>query len=414
MENKTENKIPILRIAWSRYAQLDQTAKKNAKSHYGLRRWVAILSVLAVLFAGLTETYPENLPGTGKVALKVFLVIFPILASVLAVFSNKFYGGGGWLIMQAGAEEIQKEIYIFRTILKDESKRREWLEKRLADIQRQVYRGLGGEMVLNDYEGQLPPHHNPENPESDSGFNNLTGDEYFAYRLSNKLAWHVQQVNKTQKKRTILQWFILIAGLTGSFLAAMGGDLSIWVAVTVAIASAFIGWLDLRNLDDTLKSYSKVIVELMAVYDHWLNLEAEERTKFETFKMVKATENILRNIEYIRSEQKALDDAELKETDLIDHVLQKSIEDKLAETFEEALNSIVEEASSELVQQELSAMTEATEQVVETILNRFSKMRLTMDEIAKDYEGIEFNADTPASELHAMMQRFPKTGEVKG
>ena len=37
-----------------------------------------------------------------------------------------------------------------------------------------------------------------------------------------------------------------------------------------------------------------------------------------------------------------------------------------------------------------------------------------MGNIAEDYAGVEFSAETPASELHEMMQRFPKTGEVKG
>ena len=53
----------------------------------------------------------------------------------------------------------------------------------------------------------------------------------------------------------------------GSFLAAMGGALSLWVAVTAAIASAYIGWSELRNLDDTLKNYSKVVLELMFLND---------------------------------------------------------------------------------------------------------------------------------------------------
>ena len=296
-------------------------------------------------------------------------------------------------------------------------------------------------MVLNDYEGQLPPHHNPENPESDPGFGNLSGDEYFTFRLSDQLAWHIRKVNKIQKERTRLQFYILAAGGAGSFLAAMGGALSIWVAVTASIAAAYIGWAELRNLDDTLKNYSKVVIELMILYDHWLNLEPEERTQVETFKMVKATEKILwnQNMEYIRSMQDALADADLDEADLVDEVLKKSVEsdkrfkqklrdsivshtdktlreteDTLVETFEEALGSIAEEASSDLVQQELAAMAEAASEVVESIISRASKLRSAMDEIAADYEGVEFSAETPASELHAMMQRFPKTGEVKG
>ena len=96
-----------------------------------------------------------------------------------------------------------------------------------------------------------------------------------------------------------------------------------------------------------------------------------------------------------------------------DKTLRKT-EETLVETFDQALGTIAEEASSDLVQQELAAMAEAASQVVENIINRASKLRSAMDQIAIDYKDVEFNAETPSSELHAMMQRFPKTGEVKG
>ncbi|OQY35914.1 MAG: hypothetical protein B6I38_00955 [Anaerolineaceae bacterium 4572_5.1] len=441
MDANTQNKMPILNIAWTRYAQLDSAAAKLSRPHYRLRKWIAILGVLAALFAVLTETYPETFPEVGKVILKILLIISPILASVLAAFFNKFYGTGAWLTMRAGAEEIKKEIYIFRTVLKDEPKRRSWLEKRLASVQRQVYRGLGGEMVLERYTGPIPPYYDPESPESDPGFQDLNGDDYFTFRLQDQLAWHIRKVNRIQSERTRLQWYILIAGGAGSFLAAMGGAFSIWVAVTAAMAAAFIGWLELRNLDSTLKNYSKVIVELMIIYDHWQNLEMEERTQAETFKMVRETEKILwnQNMEYIRSMQEALAESELAEADLVDEVLRKSVEsdarfkkelrdsivshtdktlreseETMVETFEEALGTIVEEASSDLVQQELEAMAEAASQAVENIVSRASRLRSAMDEIADEFADVEFTADTPASTLHDMMQRYPKTGEVKG
>jgi hypothetical protein len=434
-------KMPILDIAWTRYAQLDQAAEKLENPHYAIRRWIAILGIIATFLAVIIQTYPASFPVLGKVILRVLLIIAPITASVLAAFFNKFYGNGAWLVMRAGAEEIKKEIYNFRTVLKDDPNRRAWLEKRLADIQRQVYRGLGGEMVLEPYKGEIPPYYDPGNPESDPGFNDLTGEEYFTYRLQDQLAWHIGKNNRIQAERTRLQWAILIAGGAGSFLAAMGGTLALWVAVTASIAAALIGWSELRNLDATLKNYSKVIVELMIVFDHWQNLEPEERTNTEYFKMVKGTERVLweQNLEYIRSMQEALEDDDLEEADLIDEVLNSAVrsdkrmkaemrksivkhtdktlreaEEKVTETFEESLGTIAEEASSDLVQQELAAMREAAEQAVENIVNRASKMRAALDEVKAEFGHIDFNAETPASDLHAMMERFPKTGEVKG
>lgn len=442
MQEKTASKkMPILDIAWMRYAQLDQAAEKLSNPHYALRRWISILGVIATLLAVLVQTYPENFPVLGRVALKVLLIAAPISASVLAAFFNKFYGNGSWLILRAGAEEIKKEIYNFRTVLQNDPNRRAWLEKRLVDIQRQVYRGLGGEMVLSPYKGETPPYYDPSNPESDPGFHDLEGEEYFMYRLQDQLAWHIGKNNRIQAERTRLQWAILIAGGLGSFLAALGGTLALWVAVTASIAAALIGWSELRNLDSTLKNYSKVIMELMIIFDHWKNLEYEERTNTEFYKMVRETEKVLweQNKEYIRSMQEALEDDDLEEADLIDEVLNKAVasdkrmkaemrrsivghtdktlreaEEKVTETFEEALGTIVEEASSDLVQQELAAMRESAEQTVQTIVNHASKVRAALDEIKAEFGYVDFNADTPASELHAMMERLPKTGEIKG
>lgn len=442
MDDNTQ-KIPILKIAWTRYAQLDEASSKASKPHYSLRRWIAVLGVLATLFAVLTEIYTKSHsePDLVSLILKILLITSPILASVLAAFFTKFYGNGAWMIMRAGAEEIQKEMYMFRTVLKNEPTRRVWLEKRLADIQRQVFRGLGGEMVLKQYNGSIPPYHDPNNPESDAGFDDLSGDNYFIYRLQNQLAWHIRKVNRIQAERTRLQIYILAAGAGGAFLAAMGGQLSLWVAVTAALAAAFMGWQELRNLDPTLKNYSKVIIELTILYDHWLNLEEEERTQVEFFRMVRGTEKILwdQNMEYIRSMQDALEDDELEEADLVKRVLRKSVEadarfkkklqdsivdftdkklheteDTLVETFEAALGTVAEEAMSDLVQQELAAMGEAAAEVIEKIISGTSKLKSSLAEIAEEFDGVEFNADTPASEIHALMQRFPKTEELKG
>ncbi|MBT3323293.1 MAG: SLATT domain-containing protein [Anaerolineae bacterium] len=439
MENNTTEQIPILKVAWSRYAQLDAASERQERPHYGIRRWIAVLGVLATIFAVLTETYPDNFLAMGKILLKVLLIASPITASLLALIYNKFHGGGGFLVLRAGAEEIQKEIYMFRTVLKDKPQKRAWLEKRLAEIQRQVYRGLGGEMILEQYKGSIPPYYYPDNPDSDAGFAPLNGDEYFVFRLQDQLAWHIRKNNKIHKERVRLQWSIGIAGALGAAFAAF--DFYLWVTISAAFAAAFIGWQELRNLDNTLKNYSKVILELTLIYDHWTNLEPEERTEVEFHKMVKGTEDVLwgQNQEYIRSMQDALRGAELEEADLLDDVLKEAVasdarlkkqmrdsvvdfttkklrkgEEIVADTFENALGTIAEEASSDLVQQELAAMGAAVEDAVENIVSRFSKLRSTMDEIATDYEGVEFSAETPASELHTMMQRFPKTGEVKG
>jgi hypothetical protein len=426
--------VPILNIAWTRHAQLDALSSKHSKPHYQWRRWIATLGVLAALIAVVTQAYAANMPAVLRLALRVLLVSIPIVASVLAAFVNKFYNGKEWLVSRAGAEEIKKEIYLYRTLFKSKPNRRDWLEKRLAEIQRQVYRGLAGELVLEKAPDTIPPHYKPDDPNSDPGFQDLNGSEYIQYRLQNQLNWHLRKVQQFERERVRLQVFILTAGGLGAFLAAMGEGFSIWVAVTASLGAALVGWQELRNLDPTVKNYSKVIMELTIIHDHWNALQPEERTDAEFFQMVKATEDVLwsQNIEYIKSMQEVLAKEKLEEAELIDDVLKKAVEtdeafkqhmresivsytsdmmDEGRKTleghFDKVLGSLAEEASSDLVQQELAAIGQAIGAGV-------TRLSDSLQQIADDFAGVEIGKDTPKEVLNDLLSRYPATEEVKG
>ncbi|MBN1454406.1 MAG: SLATT domain-containing protein [Anaerolineales bacterium] len=437
--------VPILNIAWTRYAQLDALSNKHSKPHYRWRRWISILGVLAALFAVITQVYSDYMPATLGWVLKFLLIATPLTASVLAAFVNKFYNGRDWLVSRAGAEEILKEIYMYRAFFKNKLDRREWLEKRLANIQRQVYRGMSGELVLNNAPEKIPPYYNPDDPNSDPGFKDLTGSEYVKYRLENQLAWHIRKVQQFEVERTRLQVYILVAGGLGALLAALGEGFSIWVAVTASLGAALIGWQELRNLDPTIKNYSKVIMELMIIYDRWSALEPEERTDAEFFQMVKSTEDVLwsQNIEYIKSMQEVLARETLEEAELINDVLKKAIESDAAfkkhmrysvvsftsqsmdeargtleEHFDQTLGSLAEEASSELVQQELAAIEQAAQTAVafaaETVKAGAARLSDSLKAIADEFAGVDIGRDTPKEVLNDLLSRYPTTEEVKG
>ena len=155
METQPQQVTPILQVAWARFAQLDAASTKRARTHIRMRWWIAGLGVFATLFAILTTQFPNS--GLFGLALKGLLIITPIVASALAAFVGKVFSIGDWLVTRAGAEEVLKEIYAYRTILQKEPTRRAWLEKRLEEIQRSVFKGMNGELILEPYEGVLPP-----------------------------------------------------------------------------------------------------------------------------------------------------------------------------------------------------------------------------------------------------------------
>ena len=441
METEAQKPTPILEIAWMRYAQLNASSIRRTNAHKRLRTWIAGLSVLATLFSILVATYFLGQVSLLGMIVKNFFIIVPIVASLMAAFGTRVFANGDWLVTRAAAEEYLKEIYFYRTILRGNKNRRAYMEKRINEIQRQLFRGLGGEFVFRPYKGPVPPYYKPEY-DNDPGFNDLNGEQYFKYRLEDQLRWHIKEINEYRRERGILTFLVLAAGGLGTYFAAIGGLFSVWVALTASITAALVGWQQLRNLDTVIKNYSKVIFELTTLYDHWNNLEAEERTNVEFYKMVRGCENILwaQNTEYIKSMQEALKESDLEEeSSLVNRVIKESVESaerakqaayeevieittetlqvteqKIEATVVATLGSLAEEASSELVQQELEAMSNAVSEAAETMREGGSTLTSSLEQIAREFAHVDVSRDTTKEELNAILARYPKTGEVKG
>ena len=441
METESPKPSPILEIAWMRYAQLDVSSLRRTNAHKRLRATIATLGVLATLLSIIVAYYVQDEKAFPGFIFTALFITIPIVASLLAALGSRTFANSDWLITRAAAEEYLKEIYFFRTILRGNQDRRAYLEKRINEIQRHLFRGLGGEFAFRPYKGRIPPYYNPEWG-NDPGFNDLNGDEYFKYRLEDQLRWHIKEVNEYKRERGILTFLVLAAGGLGSFFAAWGGPFSVWVALTASVAAAIVSWQQLRNVDAVIKNYSKVILELTTLYDHWNNLEPEERTEAEFFKMVRGCEDVLwaQNSEYIRIVQEALKESDLeKEASLVNRVIKESMEtaertkevmreglvqatsqileeagQKIEETFSTVMGSLAEEASSELVQQELEAMSKAVTDATENIVARASSFTSSLAQIAEEFAHIEVGKDTPKEDLNKILASLPKTGEVKG
>src|SRR6266498_3164183 len=429
METETPKGAPILDIAWMRYAQLNASSIRRTNAHKRLRLWIAALGVLATLFSILVASIFSGGVSLLGVIVKNLFIIIPIAASLLAAFGTRWFATGDWLVTRAAAEEYLKEIYYFRTILRGNKDRRQYLEKRINEIQRQLYRGLGGEYAFRPYPGPIPPYYKPEYG-NDPGLNDLNGDEYFKYRLEDQLRWHIRKINEYKRERGILTFLVLAAGGLGTYFAAIGGLLSVWVALTASITAALAGWQQLRNVDAVIKNYSKVILELTSLYDHWTNLVLEERTDAEFYQLVRGCESVLwaQNTEYIKSMQEALKDSDLeKEASLVNRVIKESVESaertkqamadnlvefsqetlqgterQVQETFEVALGALAEEASSELVQKELEAMSKAVTETVENAMERGSALTSSLAQIAQEFAHIDIGRDTTKEELNAI------------
>ncbi|NUM49406.1 MAG: hypothetical protein HUU38_32300 [Anaerolineales bacterium] len=154
----------VLRSAWKRMVELDLQSSKISKQSMQLRRWVAILGVVATFLAIITNELRGEVYYIVEQILRGLLILVPIVISGMAAYANKFFGGANGLVMRAGSEEIKKEIYLYRTVLRNHPERDKWLSRRMTTIQRRTYKSLGGELIIEPYEGKLPPYYNPDDP----------------------------------------------------------------------------------------------------------------------------------------------------------------------------------------------------------------------------------------------------------
>jgi hypothetical protein len=365
---------------------------------------------------------------------RIIFVATPIVASMLASFASKKYANGDWWITRAAAEEIRKEIYYYSTVW-PKDKRNEMLEASLARIQRQVYRALGGVFALEE----------PSSPR-EIGFGDMSGDEYFQQRLMNQLNWHNDKINLLKGERDRMTVLILAIGALGTVLATLStGPIpgwGIWVALTASITSALIGWEQLRGNEAIIRNYSKVVLELSILRDHWQNLSPQQKANPLEFQgLVNGCENVLwaQNTEYIKAMQDVLKDNNLEEqaklvNESIDtmqttyqsttqtiqestiQVMHQAADDTgemVQSTYQATLDTLREDGS-EMLQKQLDSASEAVTQAAENFIARIPNLTSVVEQIAQDYSHVDVGRDTSKEQLNEILARYPKTGEVKG
>ncbi|MGE5378784.1 MAG: SLATT domain-containing protein [Bacteroidota bacterium] len=445
---------PILDLAWKRAANFSAHSGRRKNGFYNARRWIAILGVLATFIAILTQVNQAWLqePRNAGIALlaRIIFVATPVLASMLAAFASKKYANGDWWITRAAAEEIRKEIYFYSTIWPKEKidgkdSRDEMLEKSLAQTQRQVFQAMGGVFALEE----------PATPRN-IGFGDLTGDEYFHQRLEDQLNWHNGKINQLKQSRDRMTVLILATGALGTVLATLGTssietttpgavatlNWGIWVALTASITSALIGWEQLRGNEAVIRNYSKVVLELSILRDHWLRLSPQEKANpAELEGMVRGCEKVLweQNTEYIRAMQDLLKGNNLdEESKLVNEGIDKLVATNQAtiKTMQEATIQVVNDAAdsggemvsdsyqatldslkedgSELLQKQLDSASQAVAQAADNLVARMPTLSSVVGQIAQDYSHVDVGRDTSKEQLNEILARYPKTGELKG
>jgi hypothetical protein len=281
------------------------------------------------------------LPPIFVTVLQVTLIIFPITGSVIIAYLSAFRQGQKYSAMRTGAEEVKKEIYLYRTVMQSYPNRRKWLSNRLTEIQRQVHRNSGGDVVVKPYKGV---HHNPyfdpnANDPCDEGIVDLNAGEYIKLRVEDQLNWHKRRIQIYQDMRSRFIIMILILEVIGALLASIDyllNGIAIWDALSTAFAIAIINWKELLGLDMIVANYSKVILELNITRDQWTNREPHERTQADFYKLVRRTEGLLwsQNSHFISAMRESFEDADTEA---------QTIMVEMIALFQEALGTVQEQ-----------------------------------------------------------------------
>jgi hypothetical protein len=318
-------------LAWQRLGTYDVQALRHQADFNRLRIWILRLGVLTtfmvVLKAALaspgwvayltflsqeTRDWLNNIavPWSGVVLYYVVLVL-PILTSFVIAMETRLNPGNKWVLLRNSAESIKRAIFEYRTRpavysrpaaaggaqtpapsdqQQEQATREAELARSVAFISQQLLQTDVNMSSLPAYAGVIPPQYAAA--EADDGFRFLTPDLYIALRLDDQLAFYQRRSGSKEEELRRYQIWTLVAGAAGTFLAAVGLDL--WVAVTTALATALITYLQYRQTEHTLVQYTQTSTALQNVKAWWTALSAQEQADRKNVdKLVDTAETIM-------------------------------------------------------------------------------------------------------------------------
>lgn len=312
----------MLEEAWRRFAVYDLNANRLQRGFLRMRVSIAALGVVATVVAVLYAIVSEGEHGgltDWRFYLRLLVLATPITASVLVAMTARIDRGVGWVMVRGSAEALKREIYRYRAGVGpygagDPGERDRSLAGKIESITRRL--ASSGALLegLKPYgDGKLPPPYAAA--ADDDGFSELTVERYIALRLRDQLHYYTSKSRKLERLYKVLQWTVVSLGGLGTFLAAM--ELEIWVPVSISLAAALGGYLELRNVEKTLATYVKSGLELENVLTWWKSLAPEEQADpARREQLVGKTEAVLQteNVDWQLEMQEALEDLQKEET----------------------------------------------------------------------------------------------------
>jgi hypothetical protein len=330
----------ILEDVWFRFAKYDKNALITQKRFVQQRKWILALGVAATTLAILYSTienpgsFPTRLAWLNEDRfLKIFhgiVIAVPIIITVLVAFSEKFNMGISWVMLRSSAEAIKKEIYRYRMQVEEYNPsnmasaetRDVRLAKKMKVISKRLMESPVNQTDLLPYKGDLPPQYGT--PEGDNGFDDMTAEQYLNWRVEDQFNYYQKKAARLGKELRRFQALIIFLGGVGALLAAI--NLSVWLAVSNALAIAFTGYLEFKRTEANVISCNLAAADLYDIRIWWHSLSPDaraQRANVET--LVGSTEAILQteNAGWLQEMREALAEIYKEKKDTLSDSLKK-------------------------------------------------------------------------------------------
>ncbi len=288
--------------AWQRFAIYDRQASVYQNRFQQLQDWILRFAVLATFLAvSYSVFFPAGSGGSiWKTALNWLVIGTPLIGSGMLAYLNKVNSGIKFIFLRGAAETLKQAIYTYRTrdpqeriIVREGEKglsREQELGLTVESVSRQLMDSPVNQAGLPAYNGKLPPAGAIEN--MDDGLSDLSAASYVRLRLVHQRAWHQNKTALLEKSLNRLNFWIILFGMAGTFIAAIG--LEAWVAVTTSIVTALSAYLNYRQTEQTLVGYNQTATHLQNI-EVWFNslTAAEQKRAANIALLVSTTEKVL-------------------------------------------------------------------------------------------------------------------------
>ena len=287
----------VLLQVWETFAAYDLNANRQQKRFDKLQQSLIVLGVLSVALVVIQQVWAPRYLGPGDNAgelkpatlkevgvwwwaLYHFLIIIPIIITVLVTAANRFKQGNKWLLLRSGAESIKREIFRYRTRASKygDNNAEQQLSKSVEEITRRTMRTEVNMSALIPYDKNkgFPPNMYAAQG-ADDGFSFLSADRYVEVRLGDQLSYFQKKSVRLEKQLRRLYWATFVVGGIGTYVAAIG--LQVWVALTTSVVVALGTYLGYRQTESTLMKYNQAATDLSNVKAWWDALSSEEQAQ---------------------------------------------------------------------------------------------------------------------------------------